>query len=384
MPNDFLINYTGGRGIDLSRESVLKNARHSYSKPTNLFFLKNLTKPESLDFIYIKGISETKFHRLIFKEMLNYCKVGGYLIIEYGVQELLKYLDLKKEILLCAIEEAELVEESKKVIILKKTKEMLKNDDSIDKWTFGIITNGRKNEWVENQISSIKKQKIPNYEIIVCGTYYNRDEENFKYIQFNEKDDLGWITKKKNIICENAKYENLVIIHDRIILNDYWYQGMKKYGNYFEVLSCIIKDKEGNRAGDWITYGNWYPKFPRVGLLEYYDWDKMGCLDGGLCIIKKSIWKNNRWNENLFWNQSEDAELSHRWYRHGIVTRFNPHASCLTLSWRHGSLPIYEFDSLKLEKFPYRRNKLKDIMKFYIKKILGNKTKKYINRIIGK
>ena len=145
---------------------------------------------------------------------------------------------------------------------------------------------------------------------------------------------------------------------------------MKKYGNFFEVLSCKVHNDAGERCGDWITYGNKFGRFGRIGLLGYKDWDKNGYIDGALYILKKSVWRKVKWDETLFWNQGEDAKLSSDWHKNGIVTRFNPFSSCLTLSWRHGVLPLYEFNNQKLSKYPGKYNLIGRI-KFYIKKILN-------------
>ncbi len=363
--------YTSGNGVDLSREKEIGNAKYVYIEANNLYSLREHFKPESLDFLFINNINETKFHRILIKEMLIYCKVKGHVIIKFADNKLLKFNQLIEEAELCILDKGEIIEtdNKNKVIIIKKIKSFIEKNDSIDRWSFGIITNGKKNDWVEKQIQSIKSQKISYYEIIVCGTYFNRKERNFKYIQFNEKDELGWITKKKNLICENAKYENLVVLHDRIVLDKDWYKGMKKYGNYFEVLSCKVHNDQGGRCGDWITYGNRFGMFGKIGVLDYKDWDKNGYIDGALYILKKSVWKKVKWDETLFWNQGEDAKLSSDWHGNGIVTRFNPFSSCLTLSWRHGNLPLYEFNSQKLSKYPGKYNLIGRI-KFYIKKIL--------------
>lgn len=304
--------------------------------------------------IELKAISATKFHRLTFKDAFSECDVGNQIKIEHTSEDMLSFNELCNEIRLCSLNKAN-IEVKDNIIIVTKIESLLTPEDDINKWTFGIITRGDKNDWVEQQIQSIRNQHIPNYEIIICGTYYDRKEKDTKYIPFTEKDDRGWVTKKKNIVCENAKYENLCIMHDRIVPLSGWFGGMKRYGNNFEMLSCIIKTKNGMRAGDWISYGSRYPKFPYVGLLEYRDWDKTGCIDGGFIVIKKSIWKKTKWNEKLFLNQSEDAEFSHRLYNSGYIARFNPYSECVTLNWRHGALPIYSYDEKKLGIYPNKK-----------------------------
>lgn len=367
-----LKEYIKGEGADLSKNRIIDSGKHCPALPDNLYSLKKEFEPESLDFIFMEDIDETKFHRILLKEMITTCKVGGNIIIRKR-DGLLSFDKLVEEASLCIGKKAEMTCSDKKegLIVMKKVRKILKDGDSMDKWTFGIITGGKKNDWVEMQIKSIRMQKIPYYEIIVCGTYYDRNEEDFKYIPFNEKDEKGWITRKKNLICGAARYENIVVLHDRIVLDEDWYKCMIKYGNYFEVLSCKVHNDKEERCGDWITYGNQIGSFPKIGMLEYKDWDRYGYLDGALYIMKKSAWETAKWDENLFWNEGEDIKLSNEWHKNGVVIRLNPHCSCLTLNWRHGALPLYIFDS-KESRYPRVAYKmLIPMAKFYIKKVIG-------------
>ena len=48
-------------------------------------------------------------------------------------------------------------------------------------------------EWIEKAIQSILKQKIPNFEIIICGKLIDRsiiEKYNLKYIEFTEKEEI--------------------------------------------------------------------------------------------------------------------------------------------------------------------------------------------------
>ena len=82
-------------------------------------------------------------------------------------------------------------------------------------FSFGIITNGDNDNYINQIIDSIEVQNIPNYEIIIVGaTKVSR--VNTTIIPFDESVKAMWITKKKNLITLNAKYENLVFLHDYI------------------------------------------------------------------------------------------------------------------------------------------------------------------------
>ena len=121
-------------------------------------------------------------------------------------------------------------------------------------FTFGIITGGTFNHReslsengisnrIQDIISSIEAQNIPQYEIIIVGG--NNDYQKFKnvnHISFDETHKEKWITKKKNLITQNATYDNLVIMHDYIKLELGWYEGFLKFGNDWDVCMNIVNN----------------------------------------------------------------------------------------------------------------------------------------------
>ena len=201
---------------------------------------------------------------------------------------------------------------------------------------------------LEKQIDSIISQKIPFFEIIVCGQYNVplKYKKFVKVIPFEHE--IAWITKKKNLIAKSAKYQNLVISHNRFIFDKDWFNGMKKYGNYFEILMCKILTSSGKRAADWMTYGipisnRFYNK---TGLLEYQDWDENLNINGSFYILKKSTWEKCPWNNYLVWGQYEDDCLSNDFQKNGIVPRLNPYSAIYTFPERYGHwVWKYKFNS---------------------------------------
>jgi hypothetical protein len=101
-------------------------------------------------------------------------------------------------------------------------------------FTFGIITGGNNDGMIGEIILSIQNQNIPNYEIIIVGES-KINANNCTIVPFNENIKPAWITKKKNIITELAKYENIVYFHDYIFLESGWYEGQLKSGNDFKI-----------------------------------------------------------------------------------------------------------------------------------------------------
>ena len=371
MPNENLLQSFKGEGRDVSKKKILNclNAKHHYISPNNFYSLRECSNYESLDFIYSKNLINTsKFHRILISEWFKFCKLGGKIIIEIQPNKLLNFDELIKECKLLLKNKINILFMEKNILVLEKKKNYLKKKDSINCWSFGIITDGQREDWLENEINSIISLKIPHFEILICGPYNGEKRNVVKIVQF--KSDKPLICAKKNLICKNAKYENICITHNKFIFNKNWYTGMKKYGNYFEILSCKIQDHDRTRAGDWITYGSKWDKISKIGLMNYMDWDKYGYLDGGLYILKKSVWKSVPWNSKLLWGEGEDLDISRRFYENGYVSRINIFSICNTLKWNHGKFKLFEFNNQKLGKIKHSCNYpiwyLKQLIKKYL------------------
>lgn len=293
--------------------------------------------------VYTKDIiNENKFSPIFLKEWFYLVKRNGLLVIDYKpnencnkekLEDMMQWLWKKS----FKIVSHQMVDEDNLRFVCKKLITTKNRNDDINKWTFGIVTNGKRLEWLEQLIQSIRMQKISCYEIIICGTYPHQPAEDIKYIPFNKRDDKGWITKKKNLIVENAKYENICMLHDRIILNKDWYLGMKMWGNCFENLGCRQLYK-GKRVHDWVVSHFFInnkdkKKFAFESYADYRDWYKDIWFMGQLNIFKKSIiTKNNLWwDEKLYVGDREDYELSKNFSKEGFIHRFNDAASVETL-----------------------------------------------------
>ncbi len=184
-------------------------------------------------------------------------------------------------------------------------------------FTFGIITRGEDSSHLQNQVESILKEKIENFEIIIVGDTQLTDSENVKIINFDSS-----ITKKKNLITESAKYENIVYLHDYIFLNDGWYEGQLKSGNNFEVRMDKIININGERYRDWCLWTgdneNLHSIVKTKAILPY-DVDYLTnhqYISGAYWIAKKNLMQNFPLNEELNWGEGEDVEWSLRVRKH--------------------------------------------------------------------
>ena len=198
--------------------------------------------------------------------------------------------------------------------------------------TFGVITTGNNDHILSTVIESIIKQNIPYYEIIIIGNT-SISHEFVKKIEFDESIRPNWITRKKNMICEQAMYDNIVLVHDYIAFCDDWYQGFLQFGSDFEICVTKIKTIDGLRFRDYTLFpdGLIYPY--NVRTLIPYDYkvtskiNKWMYISGSYYVIKKQIALDHPLNERLCWGDSEDVELSKRLIRHGILLQCNPYST---------------------------------------------------------
>ena len=239
-------------------------------------------------------------------------------------------------------------------------------------FTFGIITlNNVEN--INKVIDSIEIQNIPNYEIIIVGckktfnltTLNKLKRKNCICIPFDETIYPGWITKKKNIITQNAKYENIVYMHDYVVLDNNWYKGYLKNGNNFDVIINPIQNLDGSRFRDWVLnmfflrgqylinenrtnptinapdqwiqtsehviekYG--INPYLQAHFLSYDDdgktWQKYIYISGAYWVAKKNVMEEIPLNENLLWFQSEDIDWCQR-VRNKYIFSCNKYSIC--------------------------------------------------------
>ena len=194
-------------------------------------------------------------------------------------------------------------------------------------FTFGIITTMEKQthetdnqHYVYDIIDSIEKNNIPKdkYEIIIVGgPNYYQDYENVNHIEFDDVTTPRWITKKKNLITEHAKFENIVFSHDYIQYDKNWYKGFLKFGNDWDLCMCIHKAYEGHRFRDWLVWEDPDLCYNVDGYdhriaLPPYDYDKTNYMQisGFWWVAKKYVMEKDPLDENLKWGDAEDVEWS--------------------------------------------------------------------------
>jgi hypothetical protein len=179
-------------------------------------------------------------------------------------------------------------------------------------FTFGIIGTNTNRQFHDKIFKSILDQQIPNVQIIYVGSDLNTDL-NVDFIEFDETIKNAWITKKKNLITKFAKNENIVFMHDYIVLESNWFAGFKKFGNDFDVCMNVIKNFDGSRYLDWLLCHEDIKFLGKEYMLPYDEnFSNIMYFSGSYYICKKKVCLDFPLNENLCWGEGEDIEFSKR------------------------------------------------------------------------
>jgi hypothetical protein len=184
------------------------------------------------------------------------------------------------------------------------------------RWTFGIVTGFEDRQRLDEIINSIRNLSIPEYEILLIGgggNEFSNSAEDLRVIDFDESQKSKWITRKKNILAAEAKYENIVLMHDYHVFDKDWYVNFKSFGTDWEICSCPQYLITGARNPmDWSLWDK--PDHGRAWSLNYDDWSQTQYMyiSGGFFIVKKHVLQEEPLDESRGWNEEEDVEWSMR------------------------------------------------------------------------
>jgi hypothetical protein len=291
--------------------------------------------------------------------------------------------------------------QTSQVTILEKIGPLpAEKDKGLKRWTFGIPTGPGDATGLNACVQRILELGFEEFEIVLCG----RPGPSFKY--FDKVRIVGeeyskppvMIGLKKNIIAENAKYENLCIIHDRVFLPLDFKEAIEKFGDLYSLntMQSIWIDDYNNlvirRYSDYgVSFNAWSVnavlknKWSETPFSDDFYSIQEGCTiayanalryshsnycTGSMYICKKNVWQDSPQSNHLRWEEYEDLEQGLRASSRGVPSRVNPNTLTQTLSARvsvidnhasfqfadgsiHQSIPL--FSSIKNHRRPLLR-----------------------------
>lgn len=223
-------------------------------------------------------------------------------------------------------------------------------------FTFGIVTTNPSSDHMVQVLYSIEQQNIDdaNYEVIIVGGDKPYEDNLLTIIPFDETQKKGWITRKKNIITQHAKFQNIVYMHDYVLLEPDWYRNFEEiYGGCFDVCMTPILNSDGSRYRDWSLWPHdlddiWGPTC-RECLLPYNvtNLSKFMYISGAYWVAKKRVMEQFPLNEELTWGESEDVDWSKR-VRTTFNFKINPYSKVSLLKQKDPVFTEISEEKLKL------------------------------------
>ncbi|MDA9230946.1 hypothetical protein N9O56_00030 [Rickettsiales bacterium] len=314
-------------------DSKICNILHS----TNFRASPNLHQQFDCVWFYEDLLSSFLGWKIIVDEMLRLLKLEGYLVIRFADNEYFTLPALKSflnnNINIDATLFWEEYPKSPSRAIFKIRRKNLSSYQS-KKWTFGILAGKSREDNVIEFLKSIRSLDRDNdHEIIISGAQKSiYSKYNVKYDSNKYSKNYAEISKKKNNIVSLASNENIMIVHDRYILDKSFFIGFEKYGYDFDFVTIkqFFLSKKEFPSYCSTQYQDFVWGLPIMDN-NYNDLSNTQYLNGGLLIFKKHCIEKIKFNEMLFWNQQEDVALSRDMISNSIVPRINYISSATTI-----------------------------------------------------
>lgn len=192
-------------------------------------------------------------------------------------------------------------------------------------YSFGIITNGQRNEKLLRLINTIRLQKTPldSYEILIAGCV---DEiaslQGIKTFPMVEAASQGRLGAMRNVLARAATFNKFVCLDDDFLLHPKWAEAVEEVRGDFDVATSIILNPDLSRYCDWVNIIENY-----TFLRAYHEmFDKCQYVTGGYGIYKDFIFLEHSWNDDLGFYQGEDVSFSKRLFDAGFQLKFIPKA----------------------------------------------------------
>lgn len=231
------------------------------------------------------------------------------------------------------------------------------SDDDLDSWTFGIPVGPGDATVLNAVVKRILEIDIPNKEIVLCGAPGN----NFAY--FDKVRIVGeditappvQISKKKNRLALEAKYNNLVILHDRVFLPKHFGEMVRRFGPRYPLItlqSMFFDNRLSMHPRRYSDYAMVKGEIAQglqgvqrssdeaasIAPSVFTEIEKTGfCIanpmrfnkdtsypTGSLYVCRKEVWNAFPLAETLFWLEFEDVEHGIRACKAGVPSRVNP------------------------------------------------------------
>lgn len=192
-------------------------------------------------------------------------------------------------------------------------------------FSFGIITNGKRNDKLDNLVRSIRNQNLtPDcYEILIAGGVREITEyDDIRKFDMDQAAAEGRLGAMRNVLARAAAFNKFVSLDDDFLLHPRWSDAVNEVKGDFDIATGIILNPDLSRYCDWVNLIEDY-----TFLRSYTEtFDTCQYMTGGYGIYKDVIFLDHSWNEELGFYQGEDVSFSRRLFNAGYQLKFIPRA----------------------------------------------------------
>jgi hypothetical protein len=206
--------------------------------------------------------------------------------------------------------------------------------DNNKTWSVCYITNGSSVEQINQSARNLFDHN--EIEILVSGPKIisNKIESNIKFIEFTDLGRDGRISLKKNLMVSQAKGSNLLLLHDRYLVDKDFFESFDEFGYDYGVVAPkqIYAESQKEYPGMLTLHGSLQKK------IESEVVDQKMWVGGGCIVVKKEIFEKIPLNSFLSWCEAEDIEWAQRLLQSGITPRIVKKSVLLTVSTPNASI----------------------------------------------
>lgn len=178
--------------------------------------------------------------------------------------------------------------------------------------SFIIISGGDRAESIARLFTSIEKQAIPDYEIIVVGRHDGPLPDKARLVSRPGLADSAAICAMRNLGLDQAAGDPAILLDDDVEFTDGWHESLKGLlASDFDVASCRVITPAGDRWYDWAWASREDPSCPTRNL-DYASSSPNVYVSGCFMAIRRKVFEKVRFNENLMNHQRDDVEFCHR------------------------------------------------------------------------
>lgn len=274
---------------------------------------------------------------IVVDECIRLLGARGRLIVRFRETEDLSVINLKQKIgrrlnLVAEVDRQWCVDGEYTVAFAVERKCV--EDYADRRWTFAVLTQGKKPEMVVQFLKSIRTlDPSHEHEILVWGPM---DQAYAPFgVQVSDRQyrsDVAEISRKKNDIADAASHANLLIAHDRYVINEDFFTGFDTFGYDFDLCAIAQRYEDGHPFPSYVAL----PGHTLVRAATTIDCPDANSLwplqyvNGGLIVAKTSTLRRIRFNPLLFWCEAEDVEMARQFRERGLPPRVNRWASATT------------------------------------------------------